>query len=106
MSIRPTAPIIEYQAEDVKLAPQPQVRNPAVSQALVEMRDVHPDLGAIAQAVLTGANRDYAGDLRTLSDAMTKERERAIKTATGKGAEVGLEDWVFADWKPGEDYRQ
>jgi multiple sugar transport system substrate-binding protein len=97
---------LEFHAQDVKLAPQPQVRNQAVSQALVELRPVDPDLGAIAQAVLTGANRDYAGALRTLSDSMTKERERAVKSAAGKGAQVSLEDWVFADWKPGEDYRQ
>lgn len=97
---------LEFHVQDVKLAPQPQVRNQAVSQALVELRPVDPDLGAIAQAVLTGANRDYANALRTLSDSMTKERERAVKSAAGKGAQVSLEDWVFADWKPGEDYRQ
>jgi multiple sugar transport system substrate-binding protein len=89
----------------VKFAPQPQVRNVDVAKALVEQRPVDPDLGAIAQAVLTGATKDYAGALKTLQDSMTKERERAVKAATGKGAQVSLEDWVFADWKPGEDYR-
>lgn len=96
---------IANMTEDVRFAPQPQVRNVDVAKALVEQRPVDPDLGAIAQAVLTGATKDYAGALKTLQDSMTKERERAVKAAAGKGAQVSLEDWVFADWKPGEDYR-
>lgn len=97
---------IEYQTADVRMAPMPQVRNPDVSDVLVEMRPVDPDLGTIAQAVLTGSTSDYAKALNGLTESMTAERDRAIETAAGKGAEVSVEDWVFADWQPGEDYQQ
>ncbi|MVA75267.1 extracellular solute-binding protein [Auraticoccus sp. F435] len=95
---------IEYMASDVRTAPQPQVRNPDVARVQAEMRDVHPNLGEIAQAVLTGSTSDYASALRTLSDQLTAERDRAVEAVSGDGAAVGVEDWVFSDWQPGQDW--
>lgn len=96
---------VEYMASDVRFAPQPQVRNADVSKAMVEMRPVNPTLGEIAQAVLTGADPNYTAALKTLNGAMTTERERAVTAAVDKGAQVSLEDWVFSDWQPGQDYQ-
>lgn len=95
---------IEYMATDVRVAPQPQVRNAAVADVQAEMRDIHPNLGEIAQAVLTGSTSDYASALRTLDEQLTAERERAIESVSGGGATVGVQDWVFSDWQPGQDW--
>lgn len=47
---------------------------------------------------------DLRGALKKLNDAYSKDREQAHKAATSEGAEVSLDDYAFADWKPGMDY--
>ncbi|WP_158548043.1 ABC transporter substrate-binding protein [Desertihabitans brevis] len=97
---------VEYMAADVRMAPVPQVRNPAVSAVLAEMGEVTPGLGQIVQAALTDGSSDWRSALTTFAEQMTAERERAIESVAGDGAEVGVEDWRFEDWTPGEDHQQ
>lgn len=87
----------------VRIAPDPLVRNTAVSAVYAEMRDVSPGIGEIIQGAFSGAFEDAKPILQQYSDAMTRERDRAIAAAKEKGAEVSVEDWVFANWTAGED---
>lgn len=95
---------VELFTEQVRLAPNAVARNPAVSQVLAEMRDIHPNLGEIAQGVFSGDVTDYRSALQTFNDEITAERDRAIAVVQEAGGEVSLDDWVFPNWDPEQDY--
>ncbi|MCG5215599.1 extracellular solute-binding protein [Streptosporangium soli] len=98
---------VDYFQDDVRISPSPEVGNPGVWQVLAEMRDIHPNLGDIVQSVLTGSTSDIAGELKRFNDAISAERERAIKVVREeKGAKVDLNAWIFANWDPKADYDQ
>jgi multiple sugar transport system substrate-binding protein len=68
------------------------------------MKPIHPNLGEIIQGAITGDVKDVKATLKEFNDAMTKERERAIKVVQGKGGKVSVDDWAFSDWTRGQDY--
>jgi multiple sugar transport system substrate-binding protein len=90
--------------EDVRLSPSPAVRNPDTSKVNAETRAVSPSLGEIVQGAFSGAIRSLPATLRQYADRLTAERERALGVVQATGAQVSVDDWVFADWQPGEDY--
>jgi multiple sugar transport system substrate-binding protein len=95
---------LKYFEESVRLAPSPVVKNPVVAQVQAAMKDVRPNLGEIAQGVLGGTIKDYKAALKSLSDKLTAEREKAIKTVQAKGEKVSLDDWAFSNWDSSKDY--
>lgn len=95
---------MELYQERVRLAPSAVARNPAISQVNAKMRDIHPNLGEIAQGVFSGDVTDIQAALQTFNDELTAERDAAIEAVQAEGIEVSLDDWVFADWVPGEDF--
>lgn len=95
---------IDYFRKTVRLAPDPLLKNPAVAQVYAEMRPVTPNLGEIVQGVFSGGVSDIALTLQQYADQLTAERDRAMGVVQGAGGEVSLDDWVFDDWQPGEDY--
>jgi len=98
------AEALGFFAEQVRLAPSPLVKNPAVAEVLAEMTDVRPNLGEIVQGVFGGVDTDLPAALKDYSDKLAAERERAIAAARGRGVEVSLDDWVFPNWDPAQDY--
>lgn len=90
--------------DGVRLGPSPVVKNAAVSDVFAEMKDIHPNLGEIAQGVFSGDVKDTRAALKEYNDKLTAERDRALKVVTGKGVKVSLADWVFANWQPDQDY--
>ncbi len=90
--------------QSVFLAPDPVVANPAVAKVTGAMKSVEPDLGTIVAGVMSGDVPDARAALAKLRDALTAERERAIKQAEGKGAKASVEDWTFPDWQRGQNY--
>ncbi|NEE03822.1 ABC transporter substrate-binding protein [Phytoactinopolyspora halotolerans] len=105
--VHPTyAQNVSFFEEDVRIGPVPEVATPGVWRVLAEMRDIHPNLGEIVQAVLTGSTDDVAGDLRRYKDELSAERERALEVVQGEGVEVDLDAWVFSNWDPATDYDQ
>lgn len=96
--------IVDEFTQTVFLAPDPLLRNPAIANVYSKMRDVTPGLGEIIQGAFAGAFDDPKPILQQLSDSMSRERERAINAARDEGAEVSVDDWVFADWTRGKDY--
>jgi multiple sugar transport system substrate-binding protein len=96
--------VVSSYADYVRLAPDPLIRNPAVSAVYAEMRDVSPGLGEIIQGAFSGAFDDPQPILQQYNDQMMAERDRAIEVARSNGAEVSQDDWVFENWTPGEDF--
>ncbi len=90
--------------ERVRLAPSPIVRNPVVAQVNAEMQDIHPNLGEITQGAFSGDVTDVRAALKQYNDALSAERERALGVVQQAGGQVSLDDWVFADWDPAEDF--
>ncbi len=95
---------VGFYKNEVRLGPSAVVRNPAVSLVNAEMKDIHPNLGEITQGVFSGDVKDYQAALKTYNDAMTAERDRALKVVQSKGQRVSQGDWVFANWDPAKDY--
>lgn len=95
---------VSYFRDTVRLAPDPLAKNPAVGEVQAEMQVIHPNVGEIVQGALTGDIEDYAAALQEYSDKMTAERDQALETVQSRGTEVSLDDWVFEDWQPDEDY--
>ncbi|PCC37884.1 hypothetical protein CIK66_16945 [Brachybacterium alimentarium] len=98
------AAAIDIFRENCFLAPSPVARNAAVGTVIAHMDDVRPNLGEIAQGYLGGDLDDARSALKTYSDALTAEREKAIDALAAEGTEVSLDDWVFEDYRLGDDY--
>jgi multiple sugar transport system substrate-binding protein len=97
---------VEYFQNIVRLEPSPLVRNAAVSEVLAEMTDVRPNLGDLIQGAFSGDITDYAAALQEYEDAMTAERARAIEAVQSRGVEVSIDDWIFPNWDPSQDYTE
>lgn len=95
---------INYFEDIVRLAPEPLVRNPNVAQVYVEMRAIHPNLGEIVQGAFSGGISNIQAALENYCASWTNERNRAIEIVQGKGVDVSLDDWIFSNWQPGEDF--
>lgn len=96
--------LIGWFGDQVFLGPSPVMKNPEIIKVDLETKPVEPGLGQIIQGAFTGDVTDVRAALKKLSDDSTAERERAVKAAQDKGAEVSLDDWAFPDWEPGADY--
>ncbi|MFC7623725.1 ABC transporter substrate-binding protein [Microlunatus sp. GCM10028923] len=86
------------------LAPDPVVRNPGVAKVTGAMKSIEPGLGEIVGGVMSGDVPDARAALAKYRDALTAERERAIKQLAGKGVTASPDDWKFPDWQRGQDY--
>lgn len=94
--------VCEWYAKYGFVGPSSVGRNPAVAAVNAAMKPVQPNLGTIAQGVLTGDVTDIPKALKTYNEGLTKSRDMAIK-AKG-GGKVSVDDWAFPDWQRGKDY--
>ncbi|TDD20071.1 carbohydrate ABC transporter substrate-binding protein [Kribbella turkmenica] len=85
-------------------APSAVVGNPDVAKVNALMKAPAADLGDIFRGVMSGEITDYRAALAKLSGQSMADREKAIKAAAAKGAQVSADDWTFPNWKPGADY--
>jgi len=90
--------------QQMRLAPSPNVRNPAIAEVDSELKPLTPDFGAVVQGLFTGQLTDPSKALTDLKDRADKELDRGIKAAQAKGAKVAREDYVFANWDPTKDF--
>ncbi|MFF2454514.1 ABC transporter substrate-binding protein [Isoptericola sp. NPDC058082] len=102
--IEPYAWLVEDFRTRVFRAPQPQVRNVEVNEALAVQAPVAPHLGDIVQGYLGGDVTDLRGELAKLSDTCSQSLDSAIERASAAGASVSRSDWEFPDWRRGVDY--
>ncbi len=96
--------VIEIFGKTMAYQPDPLLRNPAIGDVYAEMRDIHPNPAEILQGYYAGAIKDWKAELVKYNDAMTKERDRAIKKVQDAGGKVSLQDWVFSNWKYGMNF--
>ena len=92
--------------EQLRLGPNPRVRNPDVSLVDLEYQPLQPDFGQVVQGLFTGQLPDPRAAMQDLDDRSEAELERAIEAARAKGAQVTRDDWVFANWDPTRDYTE
>lgn len=93
-----------YFQDRVRLAPSPVVRNAGVADVFAEMKPIQPDIGQIIVGALTGDVSDYRTAMQQYADQLTAERDRAIGVVQSQGKQVSVDDWVFSDWQPDQDY--
>lgn len=91
-------------AEDVRIAPSPEIGHPDAWRVVAEMRPVQPSIGILVQAALSGEDVDVPAALTTYRDQMSAERDRALAAVRSEGVEIDLGAWVFGNWEPESDY--
>lgn len=102
--IEPWAWLVEDFQQRVFRAPQAQVRNVEVGEALALEQPVSPALGDVIQGYLGGDITDLRQQLVSLNDSYNRMRDSAIDRAAQEGADVSRTDWEFPDWERGVDY--
>ena len=90
--------------QQMRLAPSPNVRNPAIAEVDAALKPLTPDFGTTVQGLFTGQLTDPRKTMADLKDRADKELERAIAAAQAKGARVSRDDYVFANWDPTRDF--
>lgn len=98
--------LITWFKESVFLAPEPIAGNADIQQVQIASKPVTPNLGDIVQGALTGDVTDVRAALTKLSSDSAAQRDTAIAAAKAKGAQVGLDDFAFPNWKPRSDYTE
>jgi multiple sugar transport system substrate-binding protein len=89
-------------ADLMRISPQPRVRNP--DTASVEVTLVGPWEGQILLGALTGQIDDVQAALDDLDQRSMEALELGIADAQAAGLNVSLEDYMFPDWNPTENY--
>jgi ABC-type glycerol-3-phosphate transport system substrate-binding protein len=82
--------------------PSPPVRNPQT--ALVAPKPVSPDVGDVLIGIYTGQITDWQKALKDLEARKQTAFEAAIQQVREAGANVSLDDFVFPDWDPMQNY--
>jgi ABC-type glycerol-3-phosphate transport system substrate-binding protein len=95
---------VDFCKTNVFQMPQAIVKNPAQASVDALRKPVTPHVGNIVQGYLGGSIKDLKVELKKLSDATAADRAQAIQKAKASGAKVSEDDYVFSDWKPGQDY--
>ncbi|MGN6671956.1 MAG: ABC transporter substrate-binding protein [Thermomicrobiales bacterium] len=90
--------------KQLRVAPDPRVRNPDTGQVYLEMKTLTPDFGTVVQGLYTGQLKDVKAAMKDVQDRSEAELQRAIKAAQAKGAKVSRDDWKFPNWDPTKDY--
>ncbi len=85
-----------------RVGPQPVLRNPNVGK--VQTTKINPDLKQVIQGVYTGQITNLDQALKDLDAAKQKAFEQGIADANAAGAKVSLQDFVFSDWNPTQNY--
>lgn len=96
--------VISYFKNVARLNPEPVVKNPNVSEVYARMTPVSPNIGELVQGVFSGGVRDPQAAFADYASKMTAERAQAIEAVQAEGLDVSLDDWIFLNWKAGEDY--
>jgi len=86
----------------VVFMPYPPACNPQAAQVIPE--PVVPDTGDVLVGIYTGQIVDWRQALKDLEERKQAALEAAIQKARDEGAEVSIEDFIFPDWDPMENY--
>jgi multiple sugar transport system substrate-binding protein len=100
----PSQQAIDLFKAQMRLHPDPRVRNPDVAQVFLEAQRLQPTFGEVLQGIMVGQIGDPQSAMQDLQDRASAELERAIKAAQDAGAQVTRDDFVFPNWDPSRDY--
>jgi multiple sugar transport system substrate-binding protein len=92
---------LEIADEVVMNHPEPVSKNPATAQ--VEWPSVQR-IGEIFAAALAQDEEYYLREARAWDEAQAEQLERNIERAQSEGADVTMDDFIFPDWEPLENY--
>lgn len=96
--------IFDFFEEQMRLVPNPAIRNPDVAQVLLGYRPPQPDLGQLVQGIMAGQISDPRQAMQDLQDRSDQALDAAIEAVRATGAEVTRDAWVFPNWDPTQDY--
>jgi multiple sugar transport system substrate-binding protein len=94
----------DYANEVLRLAPLPQIRNPATADALLLQQPVVPTFPTVVQGIFSGQVKNIAKAMKSLQSSYEKSLDQAIKAAQKKGSKVSRDDWKFPNWDPATNY--
>jgi multiple sugar transport system substrate-binding protein len=85
------------------------VKNPQTAKVIVELgsldqKKIKPGFNDILQSVLSGAEKDAAGLLKSYNNKMNKGLEDAVNKVKASGTNVSINDFAFPNWNPKKDY--
>ena len=86
----------------VRTFPNPAVRTPALARVQATLVGPSPD--DLLVGILSGQISDVDAALGDLNQRKTQALELGVSDAQAAGADVSLEDYLFPDWNPAEDY--
>ena len=95
---------LELFNEQMRVGPNPLVRNPALIDVSLELRTPEPSFAQVVQGLYTGQLKDVEAEMNGLQERYTAERERAVQVVQDRGGDVSLDDWKFDNWDPQVDY--
>lgn len=93
-----------YANETLRLAPLPQIRNPATAKVFLLQQPVVPTFATVVQGIFSGQVKNVPKAMKSLQDAYDKSLDDAIKAAQKKGYKVSRDDWKFPNWDPATNY--
>jgi len=86
----------------VRTQPEPTIRTPALAN--VQQTLVGPAPDDILVGVLSGQISDIDAALTDLDARKLQALETGVADAQAAGLEVSLDDYLFPDWNPTEDF--
>jgi multiple sugar transport system substrate-binding protein len=93
-----------YANETLRLAPLPQIRNPATANAMLMQQPTVPTFPTVVQGIFSGQVKNIPKAMKALQDSYDKSLDDAIKAARKKGFDVSRDDWKFPNWDPAVNY--
>jgi multiple sugar transport system substrate-binding protein len=94
----------EYADQVLRLAPLPQIRNPATADVLLLQQPVVPTFATVIQGIMTGQVKNIPKAMKSLQTSYEKSLDDAIRAARKKGSKVSRDDWKFGNWDPAHNY--
>lgn len=85
-----------------RTAPNPPLANPQLSN--VNMQGVTPNVDQTLMGIYTGQLKDIHGALSTLESKYNKSLTDAIAAAVKQGYKVSINDYIYPDWDPTQNY--
>ena len=86
----------------VRTQPEPTIRTPALAQ--VQQTLVGPSPDDIMVGVLSGQITDVGAALADLDARKMQALQTGIADAQAAGVDVSMDDYLFPDWNPAENY--
>jgi multiple sugar transport system substrate-binding protein len=87
----------------VRTYPEPTIRKPELAQLQITLQGASPD--DMIVGILSGQITDIDAALADLDQRKMQALETAIADAQAAGLDVSMEDFLFPDWNPLENYQ-